>query len=118
LDDGTSVGIGLTPLSAANKFQVVGGNAAGIVGSTTGATTAGVQGSTTASGFGVSGLVTSGGPGAAGNFDGGTSGRGILVPRGAVGINNNTPLNRLSVIGGSSAVGMDTNATIFGIANT
>lgn len=118
LDDGTSVGIGLTPLSAANKFQVVGLNATAINGSTTGATTSGVLGSTSGFGYAVSGLVTSGGSGTAGFFDGGTAGRGLLIPRGAVGINNNTPLNRLTVIGGNSAAGVDTNATIYGIANT
>ncbi len=118
LDNGTSVGIGLTPLSAANKFQVVGLGATAIAGSTTGPASSGVQGGTSAAGAGVSGVVTGAGTGAAGLFDGGTAGRGILVPRGSVGINDNAPQNRLSVIGGTSATGIDTNAAIYGIAGT
>jgi hypothetical protein len=153
-DDGTSVGIGTTSLSAATKLQVNGSatatairgsagnpsfsfsvfpgvygesangpgtigasqNQNGVLGGSAATNYAGVAGNNSAAGgYGVWGSVS--GAGVAGYFEGGATGRGIVVPTGAVGIGTIAPLGRLVVMQ-SGTTGIDTSAAIYGFANS
>ncbi len=78
----SSTGIGVVGFSGGDH---------GVIGITVAPGLAGVLGrNTSASGFGVWGTVAGGG-GIAGYFDGGSFGRGIIVPNGSVGIGTPTP---------------------------
>ena len=78
-DDGTSIAIGTSSLSAANKFQVV-----------TSSNTA-ISASSSSGGTAVSGVITGSGGGIAGYFDAGANGKSLIVPNGRIGIGTTTP---------------------------
>lgn len=90
----------------------VSGSQNGVYGLSTG-TLGGTVGVSTGTGNGIWGVAT--GAGVAGFFDGGTTGRGIIVSTGASGFGTSTPTARLEVRQPSTPVaGLDDNAAIVG----
>jgi hypothetical protein len=106
-DDGTSVSIGAAPTSS-YRFQVNSGSTSSILGTTSG------------SGGAITGTVSGTGTGSAGYFDGGTNGKGLMVPNGAAvfGAIPGSEANRISVVQSGSGLGMDSNAAIYGYVNS
>lgn len=103
----STTGIGVIGVSASHN---------GVYGLSTG-TLGGTVGVSTGTGNGIWGVAT--GAGVAGFFDGGTSGRGLIVSNGAVGIGTSNPLGRLVVVQPSTSVpGIDDNPAITGISNS
>lgn len=88
----SSTGIGVLGIS--NSQSGVYGLSSGSLG--------GVTGVNSSTGNGIWGLAT--GAGVSGYFDGGTSGRGVVVTNGASGFGTETPTSRLSVIQPTTSV--------------
>ncbi len=94
----------------------VSGTQNGVYGLSTG-TLGGTVGVSTGTGNGIWGVAT--GAGVAGFFDGGVTGRGIIVSTGASGFGTSTPTNRLSVIQPATPVpAIDTMSAIYGYSYT
>lgn len=94
----------------------VSGNQNGVYGLSTG-TLGGTVGVNTGTGNGIWGVAT--GAGIAGMFDGGISGRGIIVSAGPSGFGTSAPTSRLTVIQPATPVpAIDTFAAITAYANT
>lgn len=88
----------------------------GIYGLSTG-TLGGIAGVNTGTGKGIWGVVT--GAGVAGFFDGGTSGKGLIVSNGATGIGTENPTGRLTVMQPNTpAPGIDNYPAISGYSYT
>lgn len=119
---GTLVGTPATSIATAGSVYgesttgigVIGvsGSQNGVYGLSTG-TLGGTVGVSTGTGNGIWGVAT--GAGVAGYFDGGTTGRGIIVSTGASGFGTSTPTARLEVRQPATPVaGLDDNAAIVG----
>lgn len=94
----------------------VSGSQNGVYGLSTG-TLGGTVGVSTGTGNGIWGVAT--GAGVAGFFDGGTTGRGIIVSNGASGIGTSTPTGRLTVMQPATPVaGLDDYPAISGYSYT
>lgn len=94
----------------------VSGTQNGVYGLSTG-TLGGVTGVNSGTGNAVWGVATGGGN--AGYFDGGTTGKGVIVATGASGFGTTTPANRLAVIQPATPVpATDTNAAILAYSYT
>jgi len=94
----------------------VSGSQNGVYGLSTG-TLGGTVGVATGTGNGIWGVAT--GAGVAGYFDGGTTGRGIIVSTGASGFGTSTPSGRLHVVQPATPVpAIDTFAAITGYSYT
>lgn len=119
---GTLVGVPATSIATSGAVYgesttgigVIGvsGSQNGVYGLSTG-TLGGTVGVSTGAGNGIWGVAT--GAGVAGFFDGGTTGRGIIVSTGASGFGTSTPTARLEVRQPATPVaGLDDNAAIVG----